>query len=78
MMPLPTPNPPPTVSVRKELIVGGNTKITLDTIHLPQGGGVVALSFYTLRGEWPGFNMCFPLGNWKDFQRAVADYEPES
>ncbi len=81
-MPLPTPKPPPARHVRKEFICGNHTTITLDTFDqiagMPEGGAVVALSFYTISGEWPGFTMCFPLENWKDFQREVADYDPQS
>jgi hypothetical protein len=66
-------------AMRKEWMCGaGNALLSLDTIDLPEGPMVVALSFYARDGRMPGFNMCFPLETWKDFQREVADYEPES
>jgi hypothetical protein len=49
--------------------------ITFDTLDLPEGK-VVALSFYSNKGEAPGFTICFPADTWKDFQREVSDYEP--
>jgi hypothetical protein len=61
--------------MRKEYQSNELTTISFDTFDLPQGK-VVALSFYSYKGDMPGFTMCFPADTWKDFQREVADYEP--
>ncbi len=63
--------------MRKDWICDGKTLIAFDTIHGPLGR-VVALSFYALDSKMPGFNMCFPFTTWKEFQREVADYDPQS
>jgi hypothetical protein len=61
----------------KEFVACDETIVTLGTFAVPCGGYVVALSFYTTTGKFPGFTMCFPIESWKDFRREVADYDPE-
>jgi hypothetical protein len=61
--------------MRKEFRSNEFITIAFETFDFPQGA-VVALSFYSNKGDMPGFNMCFPADAWRDFQREVADYGP--